>query len=181
MNDLLAWPLVLLPVFAVAVVVLHALARRLRRRRQALREHGWRLVHELKAYSAWVDSLRGEPFLSTEPEELTPAEALRQARAIAQAHFPQLSGAMLRLLRADSRLMRHLWHQKLLRLSEPGAWVPYRRDPEYRQLRDSQEDLIEEIIARCQVLIGDRDQPWRSTDLDSEFFAAAGVNTRPCR
>lgn len=109
MNDLLAWPLVLLLVIAAAVVLLHAIARRIRRRRQRLREHGWRLVHELKAYSAWVDSLRGEPFLSTEPEELTSAEALRQARAIARAHFPQLSQAMLRLLRADSQLMRHLW------------------------------------------------------------------------
>lgn len=69
----------------------------------------------------------------------------------------------------------------MLRLSEPGAWVSYQRDPEYRQLRDRQEDLIEEVIARCQVLIGDHGRPWRSTDLDSEFLASMEMNTSPCR
>ena len=45
------------------------------------------------------------------------AQALRNARAIAQAHFPPLGQLMLRLLQADSELMRRLWEQKLDRKS----------------------------------------------------------------
>lgn len=88
---------------------------------------------------------------------------------------------MLRLLQADSQLMRHLREQKLLRLSEPGDWVPCQRDPEYRDLREAQEDLIDSIIARCQALIGDYGRPWRHTGMDSEFFASMSVTSSPCR
>lgn len=180
-NELLTSPLLLLPVFAVVVAVLHTLIQRIRRRRRQRRERGGQLIHELKAYSAWVESLRGEPPPTGEAEELTPAQALRDARTIAQAHFPQLAQSMLRLLRADSELMRHLWEQKLLRLSEPGAWVSYERDPEYRALRDAQEDLIDAIIARCQALTGDRGPRWHNTRLDPEFFTSMGVTSSPSR
>lgn len=181
MTELLTSPWLLLPVIAAAVAVLHTLVQRSRRRRQQRREHGWRLIHELKAYSAWVESLHGEPFMSTEPEELTSAQALRTARAIAQAHFPQLGQLMLRLLQADSQLMHHLWEQKLLRLSEPGAWVPHQRDPEYRELREAQEDLIDAIIGRCQALIGSPGERWRNTSMDPEFFASMSVSSGSCR
>lgn len=180
-NEFLTSSLLLLPVAAVAVAVLHTLLMRIRRRRRQRRERGGQLIHELKAYSAWVDSLRGEPPLTSEPEELTPAQALRDARAIAQAHFPQLGQSMLRLLRADSELMRHLWKQKLLRLSEPAVWVPYDRDPVYCGLRDAQEDLIDAIIARCQALTGDRGPRWHNTRLDPEFFTSMGMTSSPSR
>lgn len=181
MNDLLTSPWLLLPAMAVTVAVLHTVVQRIRRQRRMRREHGWRLIHEMKAYSAWVDSLHGEPFMSTEPEELTSAEALRSARAIAREHFPQLGQVMLRLLQADSHLMRHLWEQKLLRLSEPGDWVPCERNLAYRELREAQEDLIDAIIARCQTLIGDSGRPWRNTGMDSEFFASMGMSSSTCR
>lgn len=181
MNEFLSSPFALLPVFAVAVAVLHTLVLRVRRRRRERRARGAQLIHQLKAYSAWVESLRGEPPLTTEPEELTPAQALRDARAIAQAHFPPLGQLMLRLLQADSELMRHLWEQKLLRMSEPGDWVPCQRDPEYRALRDAQEDLIDVIIARCQALTGDRGRRWHQTGLDPEFFTSISVTTSPSR
>lgn len=177
MNEFPASAWLLLPVIAVAVAVLQTLVQRIRRQRQQHREHGWRLIHELKAYSAWVESLHGEPFMGTEPEELTSAQALREARAIALANFPQLTQVMLRLLQADSQLMRHLWEQKLLRLSEPGDWAPYQRDPHYRGLRDAQEDLIDAIIARCHVLIGDQGGRWRNTTADSDFFSSMGVTS----
>jgi hypothetical protein len=171
----------LLPGIALVAAVLHALVRRARRERRQRREHGWRLIHELKAYSAWVDSLHGEPFMSTEPEELTSAQALTRARAIAHEHFPQLGQAMLRLLQVDSQLTRHLWEHKLRRLSGPGDGVPCQRDPEYRELRDAQEDLIDSIIARCQALIGDSGRRWRHTGMDSEFFASMGISSGTCR
>lgn len=173
-------PLLLVPVIVLAVALAHGLTRLVRWRRRWRREQGWQLVHELKAYAAWIESLRGEPFTSGKPEELTSAEPLRNARAIARRHFPGLEQPMLRLLRADNQLMRYLWEQKLVRLSEPGAWIPPPRDPAYRQLRDTQDDLIDDIIARCQELTGDRARPWRGTDLESEFFASQGVTTTPC-
>lgn len=181
MNEFLTSPLLLLAVIAGSAAVLHALVRRIRRERQQRREHGWRLIHELKAYSAWLDSMHGEPFMSTEPEELTSAQALRSAHAVAQEHFPQLGQVMLRLLQADSQLMRHLREQKLLRLSEPGDWLPYQRDPEYRELREAQEDLIDSVIARCQALIGEYGRPWRDTGTDSEFFGSMGMSSSTCR
>jgi len=180
-DELLDSPLALVPVIVAAVAVVHALVRLVRRRRQRRREQGWRLVHELKAYAAWIESLGGEPFASTSPEELTSAQPLRNARAIVHRHFPPLGQAVLRLLRADNQLMRYLWEQKLLRLSDPAAWVAPERDPAYRQLRDTQDDLIDEIIAGCQELTGDRARPWRGTEMDSDFFATRGAATNPCR
>jgi len=180
-TEFLTSPFALVPVIGVLLAALHTLVQSVRRRRQERRQYGWQLIHELKEYSAWVESLRGEPPLSAEPDELTPAQALRDARAIAQVHFPPLAQLMLRLLQADSELMRHLWEQKLLRLSEPGDWIPWQRDPEYRALRDAQEDLIDAIIARCQALTGDRGPRWNNTGLDPEFRASMSVTSIPSR
>lgn len=153
--------------------------RRVERRQRMLREAGYRLIHELKAYLAWIEMLRGEPYTSTEPEQLTAAQALREARTIAQSSFPDLEQSMLRLLQGDARLMGYLWEHKLLRLSDPGQWVPYDRDQAYWMLRDGQEDLVEEIIARCRVLTGEDARSWHGTDLDSEFFSTRGLSTNP--
>jgi hypothetical protein len=166
------------PAVLTAAALLLWVRSRARREQRDLREAGWRLIHELKAYSAWIELLRGEPFTTLEPEQLTAAQALRNARSITQSTFPELSQAMLRLLQADSRLMGYLWEQKLLRLADPAAWVPHERDRAYWELRDAQEDLIEEIIVRCQVLIGEHNRTWRATDMNSEFFSTRGLSSR---
>jgi hypothetical protein len=173
------------PLAAVSIVGLGAGAllwwrEQARRRRQQLREAGYRLIHELKAYSAWIELLHGEPFTNDEPEQLTAAQTLRNARTIVQADFPELAPAILRLLQGDTRLMAHLWQQKVLRLSDPAAWVPYDRDRGYREIREGQDDLIEEIIARCQVLIGEHGRAWHGTDINSEFLSSMGFSTKPC-
>ena len=72
--------------------------------------------------------------------------------------------------------MRHLRERKLLRLSEPAEWVPSNRDTGYWQLRDAQEDLVEEMIGRCRVLMGEDARSWRGTDPDSEFFSTTGLS-----
>lgn len=180
MFELLSSPVAAVPIVGVAAGLLLWWREQERRRRQQLRAAGYQLIHELKAYSAWIELLHGEPFTNDEPEQLTAAQTLRSARAIAQANFPELSPAILRLLRGDSRLMAHLWQQKVLRLSDPAAWVPYDRDRGYREIRDGQDDLIEEIIARCQVLIGEHGRVWRGTDMNSEFFSSMGFSTQPC-
>lgn len=165
-----------------AVVSAAALAlwmrSRARREQRHLRDAGYRLIHELKAYSAWIELLRGEPFLAMEPEQLTAAQALRNARGITGESFPELSQAMLRLQQADGRLMGYLWEQKLLRLSDHGPSVPHECDRAYWELRDAQEDLIEEMIVRCQVLIGEHNRSWHATDLNSEFFSTRGLSSR---
>jgi hypothetical protein len=176
---LLLSPAVVLPLMLTAALLVLWARQRARRERRHLRDAGYRLIHELKAYSAWIELLRGEPFTTNEPEQLTAAQALRNARAITQSRFPELSQAMLRLLQADSRLMGYLWEQKLLRLADPAAWVPYERDGAYWELRDAQEDLIEEVIVRCQVLMGEHGRVWHGTDLDSEFFSTRGLSTSP--
>jgi hypothetical protein len=174
---LLTSPAVVLPLLLAAAVVALWVRQRARREQRHLRDAGYRLIHELKAYSAWIELLRGEPFTANEPEQLTAAQALRNARGIMQASFPELSQAMLRLLQADSRLMGYLWEQKLQRIAEPAAWVPYERDRAYWELRDAQEDLIEEMIVRCQVLMGEHGRTWHATDLNSEFFSTRGLTT----
>jgi hypothetical protein len=179
--EFLASPLAAVPILGLGAAMLLWLRDRARARQQRLREAAYQLIHELKAYSAWIELLHGEPFTNDEPEQLTAAQTLRNARAIAQREFPQLSPAILRLLQGDSRLMAHLWQQKVLRLSDPGAWVPYDRDRGYREIRDGQDDLIEEIIARCQVLIGEHGRVWRGTEIDSEFLSSMGFSTQPCR
>lgn len=171
--------LVAAAILAGAAIAFVTWRRQVERRQRMLCEAGYRLIHELKAYLAWIEMLRGEPYTSTEPEQLTAAQALRSAHAIAQSLFPELTQAMLRLLQGDARLMGYLWEHKLLRLSEPGQWVPYERDQAYWMLRDGQEDLVEEIIARCRVLIGEDGRSWHGTDLDSEFFSTRGLSTNP--
>lgn len=180
MFDFLASPLAVVPVLGFAAAFLLWWREHSRARRQQLRAAGYRLIHELKAYSAWIELLHGEPFTNDQPEQLTAAQTLRNARAIVQADFPELSPAVLRLLQGETRLMAHLWQQKVLRLSEPAAWVSYERDRGYRDIREAQDDLIEEIIARCQVLIGEHGRVWRATELDSEFFSSMGFSTNPC-
>jgi hypothetical protein len=175
---LLTTSAITVPAVVTAAALLVWARTRARREHRELRAAGWRLIHELKAYSAWIELLHGEPFTTMEPEQLTAAQALRNARSITQASFPELSQAMLRLLQADSRLMGYLWEQKLLRIADPAAWVPYERDRAYWELRDTQEDLIEEMIVRCQVLMGEHNRSWRATDLTSEFFSTQGLSTR---
>ena len=181
MFEFLASPLAAVPIVAIGAGLLLWRHRRVQRRRQQLREAAYQLIHELKAYSAWIELLHGEPFTNDEPEQLTAAQTLRNARTIAQCYFPELSPAILRLLQGDTRLMAHLWEQKVLRLSDPAAWVPYDRDRGYREIREGQDDLIDEIIARCQVLIGEHGRAWRGTEINSEFLSSMGFSTQPCR
>lgn len=140
---------------------------RLRQRRKRQHDQGYLLIHELKAYAAWLESLPNEPQLDA--EDLSCGETLRNARQIVDRSFPALSQDLLRLRQADSELVRHLWRREVARLSQPAALEPLPRDRTYRQLRDAQQELIEELIARCQVLLGERGRAWRSTDMDSDF------------
>ena len=175
MNELLTSPPIVAACLLTAAGGLLWWRRGVRRERERLRGAGYRLIHALKAYSAWLELLRGEPAMSVEPEQFAAARALRDADAIAQTMFPQLAPPMQRLLQGDRNLMAYLWRQRLVGSSAPAA--SHRCDHGYCQIRDAQEDLIGEIITRCRMLLGEHGQPWRATEIGSEFFNSVGLST----
>jgi hypothetical protein len=146
-------------------------ARRLRSRR--LRAQGYRLIHALREYSAWIDQQRDLPFTARSPEELTSPAPLTRALQIKRDWFPALSQHMVLLLQAHSRVIEYLWQQNLLRLSQASAWRPAHEDRQYQQLRGAQEDLIDDMIAVCRELIGDARQPWQRTGSDFSFSSSS--------
>jgi hypothetical protein len=162
----------LLGAFSVlaAIAGVYAWSRHLARARaQQLRDHGYRLIHALKAYSAWMECQRDLPFTARSIDELTSPEPLTRARDIKRQWFPQLSQHMVRLLQAHSRMIEYLWQQNLLRLGQGAGWRPAYQDAQYQQLRGAQEDLISDMIDLCRELIGDARQPWSRTGSDFSF------------
>jgi hypothetical protein len=176
MNESLFLHYALPPLAAVAfVAVLLHLAQRQRRR---LRTQGLHLIYWLKAYSAWVDCQRDEPFLARDVEELALPEPLSRALALKEAAFPELSQHMVRLLQAHSRLIEYLWQHNLLRISQATGWQAAHEDSGYQQIRGAQEDLIEEMIAFCQGKIGESAREWRRTGSDFAFSSSLGIATQ---
>jgi len=146
------------------------------RRRQAeiLRQQGYRLIHALRAYSAWMDGQRDLPFTARSLDELNSPAPLTLARQIKGEWFPSLAPQMVPLLQAHSRMIEYLWEQSLLRLSQGSAWQPAWQDAQYQQLRGAQEDLIDQMIADCRELIGDSAQAWKRTGSDFAFSNSVG-------
>lgn len=170
MNELL----LVSAIAALGVMTAFALAlrwlRAARRRRARLRRiQGYRLIHALRAYSAWVESCRDLPFTARSLDELTSPAPLTVARQIKREFFPSLAQYMVLLLQAHSRVIEYLWEQSLLRLTQGSAWQPAHQDAQYQHLRGAQEDLIDELIAKCRELIGDTPQVWRRTGSDFSF------------
>src|SRR5215208_2969180 len=153
MNGIFLWSAVAI---GLAVGVAGWVMHLAKKRHEHLRGQGYALISALKAYAAWVDCRRDEPFMAGELDELALPEPLARACAIKEAAFRGLSQDMVRLLQAHSRLVEYLWHQNLLRLSQEAGWRPVWQDPQYRQIRGAQEELIQELIGRCQEKIGDR-------------------------
>jgi hypothetical protein len=156
--------------FIAVGAVVYCWARHQRRvRARQLRAQGYRLIHALREYSAWIDYQRDVPLTARSLDELTSPEPLTQARQIKQDWFPQLTQHMVRLLQAHSRQIEYLWEQNLLRLSQGSGWRPAYEDKQYQQLRGAQEELMDEMIALCRAIIGDTSQPWRRTGSDFSF------------
>jgi hypothetical protein len=170
MNDLLLISaLAALGLMAVCALLLQWI-RRVRRRRARLRRvQAYRMIHALRAYSAWVESCRDLQFTERSLDELTSPAPLTAARQIKRQFFPSLAHYMVLLLQAHSRVMEYLWERNLLRLSQESAWEPAHQDAQYQQLRGAQEDLIDEMIAQCRDLIGETPQVWRRTGSDFTF------------
>lgn len=163
---------------ALAALIVHALRHLARRRRAALRKQSYRLIHALKAYSAWIEYQRDLPFAQRDLEEMISPEPIVMVREIKRDWFPQLHTHVLRLLKAHHRLVQYLWEHSMMRLSQGSGWVPPNEDPAYQQLRAEQEDLIDEMIDTCRRATGDADRPWRRTASDFNF-SNNGLRTGP--
>lgn len=165
--------------FMVVSALLVQWIRMIRRRRARVRRaQGYRLIHALREYSAWVEGQHDLPLTTRSLDELNSPEPLAMARLIKREWFPSLAPSMVSLLQAHSRVIEYLWEQSLLRLSQGSAWMPAHQDVQYLQLRGAQEDLIDEMIAQCRELIGDTAQVWRRTGSDFSFSNSVG---RPSR
>ena len=152
--------------------------RRSRRELRQRRSQGYRLIYALNSYSAWLDFLRSEALLDQVQDQLAWPEALLRAREIVRQSFPALSSQLLQLLEGDSRLMGLMWQQELRRLTEPAELFVSAREPDYQQLREDQEMLIQDMISRCREVIGDSVQGWRRTDEEFDFSGGSGF-TKP--
>jgi hypothetical protein len=173
LHDLVFPSLVGALIVGAAGTALFSWTRHLSRlREQHLKAQGYRLIHALREYSAWIDYQRDLPFTARSLEELTSPAPLTRARQIKRDWFPDLSQHMVLLLQAHSRVIEYLWQQNLLRLSQASAWRPAHEDRQYQQLRGAQEDLIDDMIALCRELIGDACQPWRRTGSDFSFSSS---------
>lgn len=142
------------------------------------RSQGYRLIHALNSYSAWLDLLRSEALTDQVQDQLAWPEALLRAREIIRLSFPALSSQLIQLLEGDSRLMGLMWQQELRRLTEPAELFVSAREPDYQQLRDDQEMRIQEMISHCRAFIGDSVQTWRRTDEEFDFSGSSSF-TRP--
>jgi hypothetical protein len=175
MNDLLLISAIgAFGFMAASALLLQWLRVALRRRAKERRSQGYRLIHSLRSYSAWIESQRDLPFTSRSLDELTSPRPLALAAQIKSKWFPALGQYMVPLLQAHSRVIEYLWEQSLLRLSQGSAWRAAHQDPQYRQLREAQEELIDEMIAACRELIGDSRQVWQPTGSDFAFSNSIG-------
>jgi hypothetical protein len=159
---------------ALAWAIYQWLQREGRKHTRQRRSQGYELVHALNSYSAWLDFLRSEALLDKVQDQLAWPEALLRSREIIRQSFPALSAQLIELLDGDSRLMATMWQQEVRRLTQPGELFPSARDPDYQQLREHQEMLIQDMIARCRRLIGDSVQTWRRTDEEFDFSGSSG-------
>lgn len=170
MNELFIPSLIgVITLLAAATAVYRWMRHISRLRASRLRAEGYRMIHALRAYSAWIECQRDLPFTARSLDELTSPEPLTLARQIKRECFPELSQHMVRLLQAHSRVIEYLWQQNLLRLSQGSGWRPAYEDRQYQQLRGAQEDLIDEMIDMCRELIGDAARPWQRTGSDFSF------------
>ena len=177
-----------LPVVAAALAIVLVLALvlwrlRVRARRLAAekRAAGYQLMDCLKAYTAWIDWHRDEPLLQQDPEALSQPAALAQAVQIKERHFPELSRPMVQLLQSHGELMKYLWEDHILRMTQSGSNRPHYADPQYHQLRDTQDAALDTLFARCRALIGDAEVGWRRTRSDFNFSSSMGFSSSPAR
>lgn len=172
-------PLALGALALAAVVLLWQLRSRWLKRQARRRAAGYQLMDCLKAYAVWIDWHRDEPLLHQNPEAVNIPAALAQAVQIKDAHFPELTPLMLKLLHTHRALMQYLWEQNILRMTHAASTSPLYAQPAYQQLRDTQDGALDSLFLRCRQLIGDDEVEWKRTRSDFSFSGDMNVPSTP--
>jgi hypothetical protein len=169
---------------AVATFLGFALAWRLARLRvvraaNARRKAARDMVDCMKAYGAWMDARRDEPFTESSLEELSMPTPLRRAVAIKDEAFPQMGPALVRLLRSHSAMMEFLWQRNILRISRSWPELPVYAEPRYQALRDNQDAAIDSLIVQSRALIGEDRPVWHGTRSDFIYSSGLSLPSQP--
>lgn len=148
------------PVLAVLVIALCAVAvmvwRVMRSRRASPQRltQAHDLIQALDRYCEWVEAQRHIAFFTD--ESVHPDSPLERARAIKQAHFPELSQPMVELLMAHTALVDFFWSQQVQRMKDPAAWAAANdHDMHYLALRGRMLDAVRHMAECCRDLVGD--------------------------
>ena len=173
------FPILLVTAALAAVLVLWRLRVAFARRQARKRAAGYQLIDCLKAYTAWIDWHRDEPLVQVKPDALALPPPLEQAVRIKDAHFPELSPLMLKLLQTHGELMQYLWEQNILRMTHAATHPPHYADPRYHQLRDTQDAALDSLFLRCRQAIGDDGSEWKATRSDFSFSGDLNLPSRP--
>ena len=168
-------PLLLVALAIAVAVVLWRLRARMVRRAARRRAAGYQLMDCLKAYTVWIDWHRDEPLLHQDPETLSIPASLKQAVELKDEHFPELAKLMLQLLQTHRELMKYLWEENILRMTQ-SSLRPYYADPRYHHLRDLQDAALDSLFLRCRQLIGEDDLNWSRTRSDFSFSSGMGMS-----
>ena len=177
-SDLM-FPLLLVAAALAVAVALWRLRARLLKHMARRRQAGYQLMDGLKAYTVWIDWHRDEPQLHQDPGTLTIPAALARAVEIQDQHFPELSRLMAQLLQTHQELMRYLWEENILRMTDEAQRRPHYADPRYHQLRDTQDAALDSLFANCRELIGDSESGWHRTRSDFSFTSGTSGSSQP--
>ena len=173
------FPLLLVAAALAVALALWRLRARLMKQMARRRQAGYQLMDSLKAYTVWIDWHRDESQLHQDPAMLAIPAALARAMALQDQHFPELSRLMGQLLQTHQGLMRYLWEENILRLSEAAQRRPHYADPRYHQLRDTQDAALDSLFANCRELIGDSESGWHRTRSDFSFSSGTSGSSQP--
>lgn len=113
----LAW----LAVGLVIVAIISALISRHLKQRLMRRLKAAEMLDALGRYSEWVAAQRRTLLFHGGVQE--DSAALREARAIGQQWFPDLSAAAAEVVAMHTRLVAFLAEQQALRQQDPEAWL----------------------------------------------------------
>jgi len=175
-NDFLSgpivWGLLMLALLAGYGVWRGLLVRRRRPAASALRlRKAHDLIHALDAYCDWIEAQRHIAFFTDETARAD--SPLDRARAIKQAHFPELSQVMVELLMVHTALTDFFWRQQVLRIKSPDGWVQAEHDAAYLLLKTRMLDAVRRMAEECRDLVGELPLPSALQEQDHAGMARA--------
>lgn len=146
-TSYLAWCLVVAlgVIAAISAVLAREKETHDRRRLQALR-----MALALQRYAEWVSAQRLAALFHGASTDAS--AALDEARALQQAHFPELAPGLAALLAAHQRLAAFLADQQALWLQDPQRWLACERDQQFMVIWRDHDAALRELEAMLQPI-----------------------------